>query len=335
MAKKKSLFEFVDFENVNKEIEKNGKDILDAYDEYRKQNPYRPEDIIGDYEKLREQNPRPGVAQSNPTSQPQAFTKEDVDAQDSRTRLYQSLQEAYNRQKEQSDKNYDKAIAQTDQQMMNRGMGRSSYTGQILAQMRDQKVRASSDIDSAMIADYQNRVTQLEQQEREEEWRQTQFNYQKERDSVADEQWQKQFQAQQDQWKQQFDYNKKTADQQIAFNYIMNMLEKGDKPSDALLKQAGISRRDYEQMKKTAVVKSSGSKSPSGEWTKYNLTKQQWDALTEDQKNKLRNGVPDQSQQESDYERFLREMRAMMSKNSGTSKQRPTGNGIYGNVLIE
>jgi hypothetical protein len=34
----------------------------------------------------------------------------------------------------------------------------------------------------------------------------------------------------------------------------MNMMEPGDNPSDALLKQAGISRSDYEQMKASAAA---------------------------------------------------------------------------------
>jgi len=191
------------------------------------------------------------------TKEPQAMTQQDVEGQDTRTRLWQSLNTTYGAQREQSDKAYDRAIAQTDSQLLNRGMQRSSYAAQTLANMQQDKIKANSDIMSSQIADYQNRLSALEQQEQ-------QFAYQKERDQIADQQWQQQFQAQQDQWKQQFDYQKMSANQQIAYNYLMNMLESGDNPSDALLKQAGITRKDYEQMKATPVVKarSSGRSNP-------------------------------------------------------------------------
>ena len=48
------------------------------------------------------------------------LTKEEVDQQDSKTRLWQSLDESYGRQREQSDEAYDKAIAQTDRQALSR-----------------------------------------------------------------------------------------------------------------------------------------------------------------------------------------------------------------------
>ena len=202
-----------------------------------------------------------GVAQAalDPTKQAQATTAEDVNAQDTRTRLWQSLNNSYNAQREQSDKSYDQAISNMDTQLMKRGMQRSSYGMQTLANMGQEKIKAQNDIYNNQIADYQNRLNTLEQQEKEEEWKQKQFDYQKERDTIADQQWQQQFDTQNEQWKQQFDYNKMTTDQQIAYNYLMNMLESGDSPSDSLLKQAGISRKDYEQMK-TSVSKISGGR---------------------------------------------------------------------------
>ena len=58
----------------------------------------------------------------------------------------------------------------------------------------------------------------------------------------------------------------------------MNSLEKGDNPSDKLLKQAGISRKDYEQMK-TKAVKTSGGRSSGGAktpWTQLGITEEQY-----------------------------------------------------------
>jgi len=250
-------------------------------------------------------------------NQPQATTQAEVDAQDARTRLYQSLQTSYGQQIDQSNKGYDQAIAQTDRNMIGRGMQRSSYLVQTMANMQNQKQEAANQIRSNMIADYQSRLNTIEQQEKEDErwerqfaanredaaWQQgmqekqfsyqqqrdevsdqqwkSQFDYQKERNAVADEQWQKQFDAQQAQWREQFDYSKKSAEQQLAWNAIMNMLEKGDKPSDKLLKQAGLSRKDYEQMK-TSAVKSGGGRGSGANntpWGKMGLTEDQFKAL--------------------------------------------------------
>ena len=195
----------------------------------------------------------------DPTQQAAAASASDVQAQDAKTRLWQSLENSYDQQRQQSNESYDQAISQADRQMLSRGMGRSSYAGQTLANMQQKKIEAENQITGNQIADYQNRLTQLEQQELENERWERQFNYQQSRDTVADEQWQKQFNAQQEQWKQQFEYNKKTADQQMAYNYVVQMLEKGDRPSDELLKRAGISRHDYNQMKTSMKASGGGS----------------------------------------------------------------------------
>ena len=103
------------------------------------------------------------------TKAAKAQTAADVNAQDSRTRLWQSLDYTYGKQLEESDKAYDKAIAQTDRTAMGRGMGRSSYNSQIMANMQNEKVNAANDIRSAQIADYQNRISEIENQEKEDE----------------------------------------------------------------------------------------------------------------------------------------------------------------------
>lgn len=328
------------------------------------------------------------------TNQPQATTQADVDAQDSRTRLWQSLNYSYGNQIKKSNEDYANAISQADRQALSRGMGRSSYNNQTLANLRNKQAEAANDIRSAQIADYQNRVGQIEQQEAENErwerqfaetqkqnewqrafqeseaartqgnweqeyaanradtaWNQnfqtSQFNYQQQRDTVADQQWQKQYdeqlrqfnenmayqreranvsdaqwqkeydeklrqfneqmaqeesqfkanlafqqseaqrqqsnwekdyaagrsdtawqqsfsekqwQAQQDQWKQEFDYNKKTTEQKLAYETAVTILGNGGDPSDALLKQAGLSRADANAMKKKVSSGGGGKK---------------------------------------------------------------------------
>ena len=145
------------------------------------------------------------------TNQPQAMTAEDVNNQDARTRLWQSLGYSYGQQRKQSDEQYAKAQAQSWQQALARGMQRSSYASAVAANLAKQGIDASNNIYAAQIADYQNRIGQLEQQELENDWRERefaanrddamwnrnfqtgQFEYQKSRDAVGDQQWQKQF----------------------------------------------------------------------------------------------------------------------------------------------
>lgn len=148
------------------------------------------------------------------TQNPQATTVDDVNNQDARTRLWQSLDYTYGAQRRKSDEQYQQAYSQADRQALSRGMQRSSYNNQTLANINQKKLEASNDIYAAQIADYQNRIGQIEQQEKEDErwerqfaanredadWNKqfqtNQFEYQKERDLTADEQWQKQYDEQ-------------------------------------------------------------------------------------------------------------------------------------------
>ena len=245
------------------------------------------------------------VLEDDFTQQPQAQTAEDVNAQDSRSRLWQSLDYSYGRQRENTEKSFNQAISNADNRALSRGMGRSSYNMQTLANLDTERAKALTDIDAAQIADYQNRITQLEQQEKEDErwerqfaanredaawnkdFQQKQFDTQSQQwqmsfdadradtawsqafqtrqydDSRADTAWQqdfseRQFQAQNDQWREQFDYSKMTNDQQNAFNVIATAATNGKDVTDALLKQAGISRKDYNAMKKGAAKSGGG-----------------------------------------------------------------------------
>ena len=99
------------------------------------------------------------------TKQAQAKTKDDVDSQDTATRLYQSLNYTYGQQQEQSDKTYDQAISQQDRTLLSRGMQRSSYGAQTLANLQNQKAKERNRLGEAMIADYQTRLSQLEEAE--------------------------------------------------------------------------------------------------------------------------------------------------------------------------
>ena len=251
------------------------------------------------------------------TKEEQALTNEDVNAQDSRTRLWQSLATTYGQRTEDSNKAYDQNIAAAGRAAQQRGMGRSSYALQTMANLGTEKATAADRINRELIADYQGRLSDLEAQERQEAFQREQFEYQKERDTNADQQWQqsfeyqkgrdetadkqwqqqfsyqqgrdktadqqwqksfdqsnKQWQAQFDygkdrdkvsdeQWQKSFDYQDKTNQQQIAVQYLNQMLQNGGTPSDDLLKQAGISRDDYNQMKKKVSSGGGGSSKKS------------------------------------------------------------------------
>lgn len=226
------------------------------------------------------------------TNQDQAMSKADVDAQDSRTRLWQSMNYTYGSQRDEIAKNYDKAISQQDNAMLARGMQRSSYGAQVRSGLMNDSIKAQNDNYAAQIADYQNRIGQIEQQEKEDErwerqyadqradqqwsqnFQQSQFDYQKEqadkqmayqqgRDAIEDAFRNKQFDTQVNQWKQEFDYNQKTNDQKIAFDIITAALAAGKDADDATLARAGISRAEYNSMKK--AKSSGGGKKKTGD----------------------------------------------------------------------
>jgi len=187
------------------------------------------------------------------TNQDQAMNQGDVNSQDAKTRLWQSLNYSYGKQRDESDKSFDRNISQQDNAALARGMGRSSYNEQIRANLLNDKTKAQNDIYAAQIADYQSRIGQLEQQEKEDErwerqyadqradtawnqgfqqsqldWQKSQADqqmaYQKERDAIADAFNEKQFQANrsdtawnQNMQTQQFDWQKNQAEQQLAY----------------------------------------------------------------------------------------------------------------------
>ena len=155
-----------------------------------------------------------------------AKTRQDVEKQSARERLWDSLNYTYGQRGEELAQNYNQAISQSNNAMLKRGMQRSSYGAQINANLLHQKNKALAGNTSEMIAAYQDRLGQIEQQEQEQaNWEKTfaenqrqfneqmgetkaqneftrnyqtnAFNYQKERDAVSDKQWQ-----------DTFDYNK-------------------------------------------------------------------------------------------------------------------------------
>ena len=166
-----------------------------------------------------------------------ARNKQQVDEMSKADRLWDSLNYSYGKQRDNSDEQFRKAYSQADRQMLSRGMQRSSYGAQTLADIDKQRVKAQNDIYDAQIADYENRLQQAEQQDLENERWERQFaagredaewnrNFQQERANAQDTQFQLNFDegqrqfnenmgyqreragAQDAQWQQQFDANR-------------------------------------------------------------------------------------------------------------------------------
>ena len=269
-----------------------------------------------------------------------------------------SIAGEYARQREESDAAYEKNKAAADIAALRRGMGRSSYNLQTMANIDTEKAKASQQISdkeaeaaqqfgvqlaSELRNNYQWETAQNYQRERDtwsdyyqqqslnqnqqslnmqaqqneiarqqadrnynyqasrdqvadQQWQQNfeyqqgrdavadqqwnqNFEYQQGRDKVSDEQWNKNFEYQQgrdtvsdQQWQQTFEQNQKIADQnqqnterqlsnteqQIWLSYCQNAAQNGGTVTDEMLKKAGLTRKDYNAMKKKSKKSSSG-----------------------------------------------------------------------------
>ena len=135
-----------------------------------------------------------------------AKTKQDVDNMSLRDRLYDSLNYSYGKKGERISSEYDKAQSAANRQALSRGMQRSYYSGQTAANIDKQRIDALNDNESALIADYENRLLAAEQQEAANEQWERQFAAGRE-----DADWNKNFQQ------QQFDYNKGLNERNFAY----------------------------------------------------------------------------------------------------------------------
>lgn len=193
-----------------------------------------------------------------------ARTKTDVDNMDKRQRLWDSLDYSYGVKADRSDEQFRQAYSQADRQMLGRGMQRSSYGAQTLANLDQQRLRARNDIESEKIADYENRLQDVEQQEQQQaNWQaqfdegvrqfNTNFAYQQGRDTVNDT------------WRQkEFDQGNLNTDRQLAAGYVSSIIANGQDPTDELLARAGLSRADANAMKAQIAEGGGGSYSGGG-----------------------------------------------------------------------
>lgn len=173
-------------------------------------SPSAEKDWKGEYERLLSEKDNERERQDQIYRETLAAEREakkaEREAKKKQTRddLWESLEYTYGKKREKSDREYDQLASRTDRQMLSRGMQRSSYGAQTLANVGRQKIEAQGDIYDAQIADYHDRVTQLERDEQQQENWEAQFDetrrqydtnlaYQRERAAVQDTQWQKSF----------------------------------------------------------------------------------------------------------------------------------------------
>lgn len=226
-----------------------------------------------------------------------AQTKKDVDEMSKADRLWDSLSYSYGQQIDKSNKAYDKSISQQDRALLGRGMQRSSYGMNTLSGLQNQKINAANDIESQKIADYENRLYQLEKDEDEKAYRDKAFEeqvrqynegmqFQKDEAARAqgnadrefeanraDTSWNQayqqaafDYQKEQDAFQNalaqsQFDFSKASTEMQYYYNFVVAAAANGKDVSDDLLAKVGISREDYNAMK-TAAKSGGGGGTP-------------------------------------------------------------------------
>lgn len=170
----------------------------------------------------------------------QAQARNDLALQQQR----EGLQRTYDKQREASQKEYENAYSRADRQQLSRGMQRSSYTAQVLANLTKEGAEAQQELWDAQgaaegnidaqrtqlaaqladqlsqysaseAADVLARIKELEDQEYDrgrenDQYKNSlsaqiyQFLYQGEQDKIAQEQWQKEFDENVRQWNAQY-----------------------------------------------------------------------------------------------------------------------------------
>lgn len=121
------------------------------------------------------------------------YGKEDQNFTNQLARYASSIQAGYDAQRKASDRQYAENRAAADRAALGRGMGRSSYNLQNMANIANKGAEANQEIWRNQQADLNKFAYQLNQDMQDQANWQAQMDYQKDRDRIADEQWQKQF----------------------------------------------------------------------------------------------------------------------------------------------
>lgn len=104
-----------------------------------------------------------------------ARNKQDVDKMDRSQRLYDSLNYSYDKKGEKLAAEFDKSRSAADRAALSRGMQRSTQNLQTMANIDKQKIDALDDNWNTFIADYENRLGDIEDQEWQRDFQERQF----------------------------------------------------------------------------------------------------------------------------------------------------------------
>ena len=191
-----------------------------------------------------------------------ARTKTDVDNMSATDRLWDSMNYTYGLAREDLAKQYRQAVSQTDRSLLGRGMQRSSYGAQTVANLQQEGLKQQENSWNQQIADYENRLQDVEQQDWQRQFQEKQFDegvrqynqnfaYQQGRDTVTDKQWQ-----------MAFDQGNTDNDRSLAASYVNAIIGNGQMPTDDLLNRAGLSREDAQLMLAQAQASGGGGTTP-------------------------------------------------------------------------
>lgn len=102
-------------------------------------------------------------------------TQAEINNMSKRDRLWYDLEQSYGNQVDESNKSFANAYSEADRQLLSRGMQRSSYGAQTLANVDKSKIEAQNKILGERNAAYASGLRQIEQEE--EAQRQWQLQY--------------------------------------------------------------------------------------------------------------------------------------------------------------
>lgn len=159
------------------------------------------------------------------------------------------IQRSYQQQIEDSERSYRQAYTQADREALRRGMQRSSYTAQVLANVNREGARAADRIREAGASAEGNLDAQIAQSQTQLAEQLAGYDINQAQDVMSRYNELQSEEYDRNREYQQFAESIRQSDQQVAYNYVSQILAQGKDPSDDLLARAGLSRQDANAIK--------------------------------------------------------------------------------------
>lgn len=168
------------------------------------------------------------------------------------------IQRSYAQQQEESAKQYRQAYSQVDREILRRGMQRSSYGAQRLANVNLEQAEAAQKIQDAQAGAEGNLDAQIAQLQGQLADTLAGYDAGQAGDVMA-----RYNELQSEEYDRareaaQYAESIRQSDQQLAYSYVTSILAAGKDPSDDLLNRAGLSRQDANLLKKETAVTGGG-----------------------------------------------------------------------------